>query len=143
MKKLLVLLFSILILPVSVNAADVYYCSDDQGVGFIPEENFKIEHYTSKDYYEKTTRTSILKKFEILIDLENKNVISNDLMMDKSIFNQECLFDEVFRTLYCVSALGRALSINTLNLRYVRSIIFNKRNQKDDFVIAYGTCEKI
>ena len=48
MKKLL--LISILILPLSIYASDVYYCSDDEAVGFDPTENFQKTAYHEKKF---------------------------------------------------------------------------------------------
>ena len=59
----LFLLFFSLLLTSNSYASDVYYCSDNALVGFDPKENFKQSNYSGK-------------KFKILIDFENNNVIS-------------------------------------------------------------------
>ena len=131
MKKPLLLLFSILILPLSVNATDIYYCSDDDTIGFdVNNNNYKI--ITNFD----------TKKFKILIDFENYNVVSDNMFMG-GVTNQRCLFDNVDKTLYCINNYGRGFSINKNSLRYARSTIFIEEIYKtDDYILAYGTCEK-
>ena len=127
MKKLLILLFSLLILPFSVYASDVYYCSEDETIGFKPSNNYSSENYNPM-------------KFKILIDFENKDVISETLFMDKTRRAQKCLYDDKYDTLYCMNDLGRSFSINKLNLKYMRSNIFNIVGLTDDMLVAYGTC---
>jgi len=129
MKKLLLLLFSIIILPVSVNASDVYYCAEDASVGFDYEENLK-----SKIFNED--------KFKIMIDFENKNVTSSDLFLDASAVPQSCFYSTSHSTLYCSNALGKGFSINKINLNFRTSKIYNRVDQIDDIFISYGTCEK-
>jgi hypothetical protein len=129
MKKLLLLLFSIIILPVSVNASDVYYCAEDASVGFDYKENLK-----SKIFNED--------KFKIMIDFENKNVTSSDLFMDASAVPQSCFYNKSHSTLYCSNASGKGFSINKINLNFHTSKIYNRVDQIDDIFISYGTCEK-
>ena len=129
MKKLLILLFSLLILPFSVYASDVYYCSEDETIGFKPSNNYSSENYNPM-------------KFKILIDFENNNVISDDIWFQKQ-YDQTCLFDIVDQSLYCVNILGSVFSINKMDSSFRRGSIYNKMsNQTDDIVLGYGTCEK-
>ena len=129
MKKLLLLLFSTVILPISVFASDVYYCSDDAITGFNPKENFKQQNY-------------IPSKFKIMIDFKNKNILSNDIFFRKN--NGKCIIDDISKDkiLYCISNAGSAFSINKTNLKFVRSFMFNVKEVKDDFIIGYGSCQK-
>ena len=129
MKKLLILLFVMLILPSSVIASDVYYCVEDGAVGFDPKKNFKNKSYN-------------VTKYKILIDFENKSITSNDLLMDPSKLNQTCSYDTQNSTLYCLNILGQALSINKITLRFIYSSIYNRVDLTDDIFVAYGTCEK-
>ena len=128
MKKLIYIIL-LSILPLTINASDVYYCSDDQSTGIDPNDIDNVQHYK-------------LKKFKILIDFENKDVISETLFMDKTRRAQKCLYDDKYDTLYCMNDLGRSFSINKLNLKYMRSNIFNIVGLTDDMLVAYGTCEK-
>jgi hypothetical protein len=128
MKKLLVLLFSIFIFPLSLYASDVYYCSDDSLTGFTPATNYKQQNFNEE-------------KFKIMIDFENKNVVSEKLYLG-GIWDQKCWYDKMDSTLYCMNQVGRAFSINKLNLRYFRSNIYNRVDLKDHIWIGYGTCEK-
>ena len=127
MKKLLVLLFSMFALSLSVNAADVYYCSDDAVVGFHPPENYKQYTYNEE-------------KFKIMIDFDKKNVFSEHLFFNSN-WNQKCFFN-MHNTLSCRTELGMAFAINKANLRYVRSKIYTKQSPDDDIFIAHGSCEK-
>ena len=128
MKKLLILLFSILILPSSVNASDVYYCSDDDNTGYDVSEN--LEHAMFG-----------LGKFKIMLDFDNKNVISEEKSFT-SDFNQSCYYNFNDDTLYCFNDVGSAFSINKFTLRYFYADLYNKRILNNDPRLAYGTCEK-
>ena len=130
MKKFIVLflLFFSLILSSNNYASDVYYCSDNDLIGFDPKENFKKKNYTEQ-------------KFKILIDFENKNVFSNDIWMGENSVIR-CVFDNIHETLYCISDFGTAFSINKKNLKFRRGVIYNQVNQGDDITITYGTCDK-
>ena len=128
MKKLLILLFSILILPFSVNASGVYYCSDDGLVGFNPADNFEIGSYN-------------LRKFKIMIDFENENVVSESLYLVPT-WDQKCWYTDIHDTLYCMNEVGIAFSINKNNLRYYNSSIYNSPEYADTVYIGHGTCEK-
>ena len=129
MKKLLVLLFSILLLPLSVNAADVYYCSDDDKTGFDPGENYKNKSYSST-------------KFKIMIDFENNEVISKELHYYSGQDRKKCITQTIDDTLYCINDLGNSFSINKTNFIFHRSKIFNNPTYDDDIFVAYGSCEK-
>jgi hypothetical protein len=128
MKKLLTLLFSIIILPISVYASDVYYCSDDGLVGFDPADNFKIGTYNER-------------KFKIMIDFENENVVSESLYLG-STWDQKCWYTDIHDTLYCMNEVGLAFSINKNTLSYFNSKIYNSTEFTDTAFIGHGTCEK-
>ena len=129
MKKRLVLLFSILILPFSANASDVYYCSDDGHIGFETTENFKMVNYSPK-------------RFKILIDFENKNVISEDIWFIKNNKEYTRCVNYMTDELYCINDLGAVFSFNQENLKFIRGSITNLVNVIDDPTLAHGTCEK-
>jgi hypothetical protein len=128
MKKILILLFSLLILPVSTNASDIYYCTEDDSIGFYPKEDFR-----QRDY--------VLDRFPISIDFKNKNVISENIWMGKDSV-KKCIYESIDKTLYCLSDYGTGFSINEKSLEFRKSIIYNKVNQGDDISLSYGTCEK-
>ena len=50
MKKLLAFLFSIVILPLSANASDIYYCTDNNHIGYELSDNFKVKNYESRRF---------------------------------------------------------------------------------------------
>ena len=127
MKKLLILLFSLLILPISINASDVYYCSEDSQIGFDVSDNYKKVDWNPKI-------------FKILIDFENKNIISNDVGFREST-NKKCLSYRN-ETLYCLTNSGQVFSFNHKKLRFFRSTINLLDDFDDDPILAHGTCEK-
>ena len=128
MKKLLILLFSLIILPLSINASDVYYCSDDAATGFETENKYKQIFFTER-------------KFKIKIDFENASALSDSIYFGKHV-KPSCFYNDAHKALYCINAIGSVFSINKTTLNYRRSSIINPLNPKDDLVIAYGTCEK-
>jgi len=128
MKKL-TLIISIIILPISVFASDVYYCSDDAITGFDSKKNFKQQNYNTS-------------KFKIMIDFKNGNILSDDIFFSKD--NGKCVIDDISKEniLYCISNVGSAFSINKTNLKFIRSFMFNVKERPDDLIIGYGTCQK-
>jgi hypothetical protein len=126
MKQLLALLFLILMLPFSVNASDVYYCSDDNHVGFETTKNYEITRYTPK-------------KFKIMIDFENNNVISDKIWFLKES-DSSCI--KYSNVLYCINNYGAVFAINKKSLKFFRSSVTNGPEPLDDPTLAYGTCEK-
>ena len=128
MKKL-TLIISIIILPISVFASDVYYCSDDAITGFDSKKNSKQQNY-------------ITSKFKIMIDFKNGNILSDDIFFTKD--NGKCVIDDISKEniLYCISNVGSAFSINKTNLKFIRSFMFNVKERPDDLIIGYGTCQK-
>ena len=126
MKKLLILLFSTLILPISVYASDVYYCVDDAITGFDTSENHKVSQFNEQ-------------KFKILIDFENKNITSKEIFFTNSS-NKKCVFEPANQSLNCINNYGVAFAISKNDLYFVRSSITPSIG--DDPYVAYGTCEK-
>jgi len=126
MKKLLVLLFLILILPLSINAADVYYCSDDDNTGYDINDNLKHKMFK-------------LDKFKIMIDFDNETITSEKKYFT-SAFPQKCFTDT---SLYCINSLGSVFAIkeSTLNYYFADVFIGSGDNQTDPR-LAHGTCEK-
>ena len=128
MKKLLVLLFSMFALSLSVNAADVYYCSDDAATGFDTLNRYKQVNFNEG-------------KFKIKIDFENASALSDDIFYGNHL-KPSCVFNDTHPALYCINAIGSVFTINKTSLNYVRGSNMNKLNPTDDLVVAYGTCQK-
>jgi len=122
MKKILILLFSILAL--SSNASEVYYCSDDGRIGFKTAQNFKIGKFGKE-------------KFKIMIDFENKNIISETLGFNGLAVTKCVIYDD---NLYCINDYGESFSFNKKNSRFMRSSMINA--VVDDVTLAHGMCEK-
>ena len=128
MKKLIIL-FTILIMPLLVNASDVYYCSEDSATGF---------RTIDKDKYEVAQFNPI--KFKILIDFENQKLISSKILFSDNPNYQKCILAE--NILSCMSKYGVTFSINKKSLLFYKSSIYNSDPPSDDLVVSYGTCEK-
>ena len=126
MKKLLALLFSIIILPISVYASDIYYCSDDARTGFDRSENLKQKNFNPD-------------KFKVLIDFDNQKITAKSIFFS-SDYRQKCFFNE--DALYCINSVGVSFSINKSTLIYFYADLYNKKNTIQDPVISNGTCEK-
>ena len=129
MKKLLIPLISILLLPLSVNAADVYYCSEDGSTGFNPIKNYEQVNFNEQ-------------KFKVMIDFENETIVSTDILFLEDI-RTKCFFeDSISNAIYCISEVGTVLSVNKTNLRFFRSSIYNDNAPTDSIVVSYGSCQK-
>ena len=126
MKKLIIL-FTILIMPLLVNASDVYYCSEDEKTGYDFSENFE----------ETSFKTD---KFKIMIDFDNAKVLSEKLWF-KSSDPQKCLYKNSDKTLYCLN-MGSAFSINKLTSKFLYADIYIAKGVDNDPRISHGTCEK-
>jgi len=119
-------MFSILIFPVSANASDVYYCSDDARTGFDRSENLRQANFNPD-------------KFKVLIDFDNQKISAKSIFFS-SDHRQKCFLNE--DALYCVNSVGVSFSINKSTLRYFYADLYNKKNTIQDPVISNGTCEK-
>ena len=129
MKKLLILLFSMFTLSLSVNAADVYYCSEEGVTGFEPKQNYKQLVYDEK-------------RFKIMIDFENETIVSDDILFLKAL-RTKCFFeDSISNALYCINEVGAALSVNKTNLKFFRSHLYNNSEPEDSITVSYGSCQK-
>jgi len=126
MKKILLLLFSSLILPLSATASDVYYCSDDNHIGFETTKNYAVTEY-------------LPNKFKIMIDFENKNIISEKIWFLKG-YKPSC--NSISNSLYCINEFGAVFAINKKSLKFFRGSVTNGPEPLDDPTLAYGTCEK-
>ena len=126
MKKILILLFSILILPLSINASEVYYCLEDGRTGFDTEDNFQQTNFKTD-------------KLKIMIDFDNQEIISEKINFTSDEV-QKCYFN--YETLYCMNSLGTSFSIHKPTLKYFYADIYNVANMTNDPRIAHGTCEK-
>jgi hypothetical protein len=122
MKKLLVILFSIFAL--SSNATQVYYCYDDGHIGFKTSQN-----------YEKGTFPG--KKFTVMIDFDNKKIISEEISFDNTAVTKCVSYSD---NLYCINDYGKSFSFNKKTSKFMRSSMINIG--VDDVSLAHGMCEK-
>ena len=126
MKKILILLFSIILLPLSANASEVYYCLDDGKTGFDVNENFKQSKFMNG-------------KFKIKIDFDNLKLTSDELYFNTDV-RQKCFSND--ETLYCMNAVGTSFSIHKPTLKYLYADIFNIKDMINDPRLVHGKCEK-
>ena len=63
MKKLIYIIL-LSILPLTINASDVYYCSDDAITGFDRSENFKQKNFNPQKAFGIGRRYPIVNKFK-------------------------------------------------------------------------------
>ena len=127
MKYLFHKLLVILILPFSIHASDVYYCVDDEIVGFEPKENFAVSEYKPR-------------KFKIMIDFEKDMVQSEDLYF-LSHNDPKCI-DDGYGVLICINSIGYSIAISKADLKYYRGTMFNPVDPSDSVTVAHGSCEK-
>ena len=110
-------------------AGDVYFCSEDQSIGYAPSEAYKEKSF-------------IEKRFKAYIDFGSEEFESEKIWF-RNEDKVECIFDKYSQSLYCISDFGSAISINKESLRFHLSSIYNSgSNQTDDISLSYGSCEK-
>ena len=116
-------------LSLSVNAADVYYCSEEGSTGFNPKQNYKQVNFNDS-------------RFKIMIDFENETIVSDDILFLKNL-RTKCFFEDSFsNALYCINEVGAVLSVNKTNLKFFRSTIYNDNKPTESIVVSYGSCQK-
>ena len=129
MKKLLGIVVLGLFLCSNV-FADVYYCSDKNGVGFAGlKNNFEKRNYRSE-------------KFKAKITFDPPSFSAKDLGMTWS--KMICLDPVDNYSMTCSNDFGDIITtdgkIGSENfLRYSRAMTYGRN---DDIVLYYGTCEK-
>ena len=130
-----VLIFSIFLLFPSIvfSEEQIYYCTDDEIVGFDPSKNYKLQKFNPLRFSIKInfTKPSLVSE-KILFPTEGH---LNDL--------SSCLFHVSKKNIiYCTSVVGSTFSFNKNNSRFHRSNLYNKNNNTDDIFISHGSCEK-
>ena len=127
MKYLFHKLLVILIIPFSIHASDVYYCVDDEVIGFEPKENFAASEYKPQ-------------KFKIMIDLE-KGMVEAEELFFISLMDPKCI-DDGYGVLICINSIGYSIAISKTDLKYYRSTMFTPGDPSDSVTVAHGSCEK-
>ena len=109
--------------------ADVYYCLEEDSIGFIPSENFRQANYTEDRY-------------TIKIDSEKLTIASDDIGMPEGHSTCKKYFYHE-NVLQCNSPIGGrdfTLNLNTLIFTYTATYITDEMN--DGLVLSWGKCEK-
>jgi len=125
-KKILILL----IISFSLNAyssySGVYYCSEENIIGFKPTNRFKTTLFNEA-------------RFKVKIDYENQAVYSSEFYLEGL---DECKVNE-YSSILCISNYGNSFSFNPVSRYFVRSYHFaDDEKPEDSIAVGYGTCEK-
>ena len=128
MKTLLTLFVLLFSFPLY---AEIYYCTEDDRVGFKKNNNNKVTEFQ-------------LQKFTIKIDIKNKTVFTeedNDAVTYDSFTNFECI-TYAESEIYCINDLGDAFTFNKNTNNFKIASMINTDNDLDDPSISQGTCSK-
>ena len=128
MKKLFLITYLLFIQffpSISLGSDDkVYYCIEEEKVGFDPRKNYKFTNCKEKRY-------------KVLIDFNRKFIDSKTIFFGSS--------QDVCKTyednLYCSNFLGGTFSINKNTLKFHFSSIWIDKNPTDSIKIVHGRCE--
>ena len=111
--------------------ADIYYCTEDDRVGFKKDNNNQVTEFQ-------------LQKFTIKIDIKNKTVSTeedNETVYYGSSANSECI--TYFESeIYCINDLGDAFTFNKNTNNFKIASMINTDSDLDDPSISQGTCSK-
>ena len=127
MKTLLTLFF--LFFSSSV-IAQVYYCVEEDAVGFDSGKNLK-----QTDFDEI--------KFTADIDFEKLYLKSEDIFIDTSYDSSICINDFQNKYMQCVNGFGSSFTINKISLKFVYTVGLGyiiDRKSSDDLILSYGEC---
>ena len=128
MKTLLTLFVLLFSFPLY---AEIYYCTEDDRVGFKKNNNNKVTEFQ-------------LQKFTIKIDIKNKTVSTeedNETVYYGSYTNSECI--TYFESeIYCINDLGDAFTFNKNTNNFKIAQMINTDRDIDDPSISQGTCSK-
>ena len=113
----------------SIIYANVYYCVEEESIGFIPPENFRQANYTKE-------------KYTIEIDFEKLTIDSMDVGMPKG--SASCRKYHFYENvMQCSSFLGGrdfTLNLNTMIFSYTTTYLTNE--MEDSLNLSWGKCQK-
>ena len=128
MKTLLTLFVMLFSFPLY---AEIYYCTEDDRVGFKKDNNNQVTEFQ-------------LHKFTIKIDIKNKIVSTeedNETVYYGSSAYSECI--TYFESeIYCINDLGDAFIFNKNTNIFKIAKMINSDRDIDDPSISQGTCSK-
>ena len=113
--------------------AEVFYCYEEESIGFDKDQNSTKEDFT-------------LENFTFDIDFENETVLSvseqHKYLGFVEAVDTECTVykDE---EMYCINVIGTAFSFNKNTLKFKIAKIFNSKKDTDDDSISYGVCSLV
>ena len=122
-------LFVFFLLPVNFSfAGEIFFCSEDDVVGFNPKRSYAVENYNTS-------------RFKAYIDFNDKKFVSEKIYFGEN-HGTTCTTSSVNPSLYCISRFGSAIAVNRETLRFHFSSVYNKSDQMDEIYLSYGFCEK-
>ena len=127
------LIFVILIIFSTSLFAEVFYCYEEDSIGFDKDQNSTKEEFT-------------LENFTFDIDFENETVLSlsdqHKYLGFVEAVSTECTVYEN-EEMYCINVIGTAFSFNKNTLKFKIAKIFNSKKDSDDDSISYGVCSLV
>ena len=125
--KILIAILVLLISPSTLAEPKVYYCVEDQTIGFAPKENFKFYYYEEK-------------KFKLKIDFDKPSISAPEIYMSYP----ECEYGGLDKTiLFCTVEFGGYLSINRETYKFGRSLVSGVGAENNDsLILSHGYCEQ-
>ena len=111
--------------------AEVYYCVEDDRVGFNKDNNNQVTEFQ-------------LQKFAIAIDIKNKTVLTDEDSENiyfGSAANTECI-TYLESEIYCINDIGDAFTFNKNTNNFKVAQMINTDNDIDDPSISQGSCIK-
>ncbi len=111
--------------------AEIYYCIEDDRVGFNKDNNNQVTEFQ-------------LQKFTIIIDIKNKTVLTeedNENIYFGSAANSECI-TYLESEIYCINDLGDAFTFNKNTNNFKVAQMINTDKDRDDPSISQGSCSK-
>ena len=125
----LLLLLSFGVATPASAAVEVFYCADDDRVGFEPTEQYEMGRYNPQ-------------RFIIKVDFQTDNIISEKLYFEKhnkTVCMKTPIPEDV---LYCQNWLGTSFAFNKTTLKYHLANVFLQDAPSDTIILSHGSCEK-
>ena len=128
MKKIFLIVYLLLIQffpSISLGSNDkVYYCIQEENVGFDLGKTYKFRKFKEK-------------RFKVLIDFDRKVINSKTIFFGSNRDVCKTYQDN----LYCSNFMGGTFSINKNTLKFHYSSVWISKNQTDTIEISHGRCE--
>ena len=133
----ILILFIIFIFPTKVFSKEkVYYCIENEVIGFSSSKDWKIKEFRSN-------------KFSMKVDFENKVIISDYLRFSdpkKFMSTTVCsIHPKVPNKISCISPRGYSLSFHRNTNEFILSFHTLMKDgfktMNGDIIISYGKCE--